>query len=334
MTEQELKEIEIKYLGDVNVGLRQYRRLYEKGLDLIKKEPHPKKLLLSILDDYQKRLESMPAVDLSVTNLDTLDEDTREKVKSLILFGTQAVLVKENSDIQKNLREVNQNYRDLLSVISHEFKNSLTSIYGYNRIIRKRIENGKTENVAELSDNIDRLTRNLFGLVETLLSMALIEEGKLQVDRKIFDLIEDALNPVLQELSGRLEQKGMEVEVKTPEEKNIYYGDEKLFQLVFRNLIQNAIQYGKPNTKIEFKITRLTDALQISIFNQGSGLAKRNLNHIFEKFSRFHDTNDRTNVGIGLFAVRNIIEMHKGTIQADSETGQWMRFTIKLPMDF
>ncbi len=334
MTEEELQEIESKYLGEVNVGLEHYRRLFDKGLDLIKKEPQPKKLLLSILDDYQKRLETMPAIDLSVTHLDALDEKTREQVKSLILFGTQAVLIKENSDIQKNLREVNQNYRDLLSVISHEFKNSLTSIYGYNRIIRKRFESEKTENILEISDNIERLTRNLFGLVETLLSMALIEEGKLRIERKIFDLLEDALNPILEELSGRLEQKGMDVVLHTEEEKNIYYGDEKLFQLVFRNLIRNAIQYGKNNSTIKIELSRIQDYLQITFFNEGTGLEKNKLNRIFEKFSRFHETDDRANVGVGLFAVRNIIEMHKGTIEADSVPGEWMRFTIKLPMNF
>jgi len=334
MTEEEIKEVELKYLGNINVGLKNYQRLYDKGLKLIQSEPQPKKLLLHILDDYLERLEDMPPIDLSVTNLDKLDKKTKEQVKALILFGTQAALIKENSDTQKNLNEANANYRDLLSVITHEFKNSLTSIYGYNRIIKKHAQSGTVDHIVEISDNIDRLTQNLFGLVETLFSMSLIEEGRLEVDRRIFDIMQDALEPIIAEMEPRLFQKGMKVSVKAEEKKNIYYGDERLFQLVFRNLIMNAIQYGDAHTDIEVEIKREEDNLKITIFNYGSGIEREKLHKIFEKFSRFHNTKEKYNVGIGLYAVKNIILLHQGSIEAESEFGKWMRFIIKLPMNF
>gem|GEM_PF-1650230 len=334
MTDEELQEIELKYLGNINLHLKDYRHLYDKGLDLIKREPHPKKLLVHILDNYLEKLEDMPAVDLSVNNIDKLDEQTREKVKALILFGTQAALIKENSDIQKNLRRINENYKDLMSIVTHEFKNSLTSIYGYNRIIKKKAKAGTVENVEEISDNIDRLSRSLFSLMETLFSMALIEEGKLEIDRKIFDIVQDAINPVLRDMESRLYQKKIKIKLILDEEKNIYYGDEKFFQLIFRNLIQNAVQYGNENSDIEITIHRHEHHLGITVFNRGPGISADKLNQIFDKFSRFHSTLDKTNVGIGLFAVKNIIELHKGSIRAESKTGEWMRFIIELPFNF
>lgn len=333
MTEQELKETELMYLGDIFVGAKEYRGLYKKGLELIRTESKPKDLLLKILDDYQKRLDQIPAIDLSLENLDKLDDDTLEKIRSLVLFGTQAVLINDNAQNQKQLRKANKNYSDLLSVITHEFKNGLTSIYGYNRIINKRLKSKNYEDLIEISDNIERLSKNLFSMVETLLSMSLIEEGKLEIDRKIFDIVEDSIKPVIQELQSRLDQKLMKVKIITPDNKNIYYGDERFFQLVFRNLIQNAIQYGFRDTDILIEIKRIQKHMEIVIFNYGSGIKKSKLDQVFEKFSRFHDSKDKTNVGIGLYAVKNIIDLHKGSIKAESEFSKWTRFTIHLPLN-
>lgn len=334
MTDEELKEVELRYLGDVNLSLSEYRRLFDRGLELIHSEPQPRRLLLEILDEYQQRLDHLPAVDLSVTNLQALDEDTREQVKALILFGTQAALIKDNSDTQNKLRTANSNYRDLLSVVTHEFKNSLTSIYGYNRIIKKRAQDGNADRIEEVCNQVDRLAKSLFGLVDTLFSMSLIEQGKLRVDKKVFDLVEDAIQPVLTDLKHRFLQSNLSVSIDSKESKNIYWGDERFFQLVFRNLIQNAIQYGKARSEIKISIRRSEEHLEISVFNYGTGLEKDKLDQVFDKFSRFHDTPDRSNVGIGLYAVKNIIELHNGTIRAESDPDKWMRFVIDLPLDF
>lgn len=333
MTEDDLKELEIKKLGDVDLPLKDYKDLYTKGLKLLENEAIPKDLLIHILDDYQNRLDKMPAVDLSVGNLDQLDEATREQIRSLILFGTQAALIKENAAARKELETTNQNYQDLLSVITHEFKNALTSIYGYNRIIKKRLEENSTKNILDINRHVERLTKGLFGLVETLFSMSLLEQGKLEIERKIFDIYEEGLKPILNELELRLEQKSMQVKVDMDETKNLYYGDERFFQLVFRNLVQNAIQYGYPHTEIEIGIHPQGDEMVLTIMNQGSGLAESKLNKIFEKFSRFHANGKRTNVGIGLFTVKNIIALHQGQIQAESEPEKWIKFTIRLPLD-
>lgn len=331
MTEEELKDIELDCLREVDLDLQNYQQLYNKGLQLIINEPQPKALLLDILDEYLDRLGEMPAIDLSSKGISALDEDTKEKVKSLVLFGTQAALIKENSTIQNNLREANQNYRDLLSVVTHEFKNTLTSINGYTRLIERRLADQKYTELGEINSNIDRLTNNLYGLVETLFSMSLIDQGRLKIERKIFDIVEDTIHPILAELDLRLQKKNMHVDIKAAQPKNIFYGDEKFFQLIFRNLVLNAIQYGNTASTIDISIAKKGEIVEIQVFNEGSGLPVDKLEKVFEKFSRFHENNGRSNVGIGLYAVKNIIELHDGTISADSEFGKWMRFTITIP---
>ena len=317
-------------LENVNLGSKNYQELYERGLNLIKSEPEPKKLMIDILDEYLERLDDLPPVNLETSNFSHLDEKTKEKVKSLVLFGTQAVLVRENAKIQAQLRQANANYRDLLSVVTNEFNKSLSSITGYTQIIKKRLEENKYESISEVSHYIDRLSKNLYGLVDTLYCMSLIEQDKFELEPRMFDLVHDALNPVITEMDVRLQKKGMHVKLISSEINHLYQGDERYFKLVFRNLIQNAIQYGNENSEISIEINRNDKIIKLIAYNEGSGLNPNKIDRIFEKYSRFHDKNDKTNVGVGLYTVKNIIEAHGGTIEAESEFTKWMRITILL----
>ena len=332
MNTKELKELDYKYLGDTQVQLGHYQEIYEKGLDLIRNEPNPKELLLKVLDEYTARFADLPNFDSDLINNNGFDEETKEKLKSLVLFGTQAALIKENSRIQQRLRSVNQNYRDLLSVITHEFKNSLTSIYGYNRIVEKRVSEGRTEDLTEITGNVDRLSKKLFNLIETLLNMSLIEQDKLVADNSEYNLINDVIQPLVSELEFQLHEKGMVIEIISKEDDIILTGDPGLLHIALRNLAVNAIQYGYEKTDIEIRLEKVRDRVLIDVFNKGQGLEKKYLNRIFDKFSRFHTKYKQTNVGIGLFTVKHIIELHQGSIIAESIQGDWMRFLINLPI--
>jgi len=332
MTKKDLKELDYRYLGDTQVQLGHYEHIFEKGLELIKCEPHPKELLLKILDEYMVRLDELPTFTHSMFDSSELDEKTREKMKSLVLFGTQATLIKENAKIQSNLKIKNQNYQDLLGIVTHEFKNSLTSIYGYNRIINKRVKEGRIDELPEITGQVDRLTKKLFNVIDALLNMSLIDQGRLKASVFQFQLIADVIAPVISEMELQVSEKKMAIEVISPEDDVIMQGDSELMQIVFRNLIINAIQYGKESTDIEIHMERVRDRVLIDIMNWGAGLERKYLNWIFDKFSRFHSKSKNTNVGIGLFTVKHIIELHHGSIKAESHPGEWMRFIMNLPL--
>ena len=279
-------EFESQILNKIKLNVKDYDELFKKGLELIKTVPKSQELFLMILDEYVYSLSELPPTDLQLENLEKLDENLKEKIKALILFGTQAVLLNENAQMQKQLQTLNQKYKDLLSIVTHEFKNALTSIYGYNRIIKKRIEHQKYDNLIPFIENIDRLTKNLFSMVETLLNMSLIEEGKLTLNKQIFDFIEDVLTPLKQEFENVLSERDQKIIVKN-KEKIIFFGDSHLFQIVFRNLILNAIQYGERKTNIEIEFFNNDGELEIHFQNYGMGIPEEQIPHIFEKFSRF-----------------------------------------------
>ncbi len=329
---QVFNENELHILNKIKLNVKDYDILFKKGLELIKEVPNSHDLFLMILDEYEARLSELPPMDLQLEKLEKIDEDLKEKIKALILFGTQAALINENAQMQKQLQEVNQKYKDLLSIITHEFKNGLTSIYGYNRILKKRIDQQNYESLLPMVDNIDRLAKNLFTMVETLLNMSLIEEEKLVLNKHIFDLNEDLLQPLKREFEEALNEKEQSLIIKK-EGNALIYGDLHLLQVVFRNLLINAIQYGKPKTNIEIELKNRTEELEIQILNYGQGISENQLAHIFEKFSRFSKLQSRHNVGLGLFIVKHIIEMHHGKIEVKSKTGEWVKFIISLPVE-
>jgi signal transduction histidine kinase len=331
MNSKELKELDDEYLKDTRVHLDNYEYIFNKGLELIKSEPFPKDLLIKILDEYMERFSDLPNIGSGSIFDPDVDAETKEKLKALMLFGTQAALIKENSRIQNDLRVANQNYMDLLSIVTHEFKNSLTSIYGYNRIIKKRIEEERPENLKDITSNVDKLSKNLFNLVETLLNLSLIEQDKLRIDNVEYSLMGSVIEPIMHEMQLQLEEKHMAIEVISKEDDIRLSGDYGLLQIALRNLIINAIQYGFEKTDIEIRVEKVIDRILLEVYNKGVGIEKEYIPFIFEKFARFHNQNKKTNVGIGLYTVKHIVELHRGTIKAESRPGEWMRFLINLP---
>jgi activator of HSP90 ATPase len=119
LKEEELESIKKHHLEEVDVTRNNYKDLFEQGLELIRKERLPKALMLEILDQYSERLEQLEGVDLSLETLENHDEVTKEKIKSLVLFGIQAVLIKENAQLIAELKRSNENYEELIGLITH-----------------------------------------------------------------------------------------------------------------------------------------------------------------------------------------------------------------------
>lgn len=325
---------ESEFLANTKIQVEQYDYIFKKGLELIKNEPNPNDLLIKILDEYSKRFADLPTLESESLVDSDVDKETKEKIKSLILFGTQAALIKENSRIQNELRKVNQNYQDLFSIITHEFKNSITSIYGYNRMLNKRIDEGKFDTLKDVTSSVDKVSKNLFNLVETLLNMSLIEQKKLVSDRVEYHLMRNVIQPIMDELQLQLDEKSMGIKIVSNEDDIKLIGDSCLLQIALRNLVLNAIQYGYEKTDIEFKIKKEVDQVHIEVYNKGLGLKEEYLPQIFEKFSRFHSKIKNSNVGIGLFTVKHIVGIQNGSIVAESQPDQWMRFLITLPLSY
>jgi signal transduction histidine kinase len=333
LKEEELESIKKHRLDDVDVTRDNYKDLFEQGLDLIRKERLPKALMLEILDQYSSRLEGLEGVDLSLENLENHDEVTKEKIKSLVLFGIQAVLIKENAHLISELKSSNENYEELIGLITHEFKNMLTSIYGYNKILRRQLEKQGVHETDELISTIEKLTYKLFNMIDSLFKMSLSDKDELLPQKSMVNLKEDVILPVEQELIPLLKKRKMTLKYKIKPRKISVLADNDFLQVVFRNLIENAVKYGYAESVINVEVKSDKKQLDVSVINTGDGIPKEIRNELFQKFRHADVGKSKSGTGIGLFNVKNIVKKHGGKINFESGKNNRTKFYFQIPVN-
>lgn len=308
-----------------------YRKLFERGIEMIKNGIIPQELLLEILDDYSQKFESLPDLEKHYSDLQKEGVNKKDKIKALILLGAQAVLLDEKSRIQKELDQTSQSYEEILGLITHEFKNLLTTAHGYNRLLRKNIDSGSILDIEDTLNANDRIMHKLFNIVDALLKMSLTEKKLLSPSYKLIDFKEDILDTVSKEFKVQLNEKGMKLDVQIKSDKVMLMADQDLLEIVMRNLIDNAIKYGASDTVITISLKCKEEHMHISVKNIGYDIPENIGSLIFKKFQSIPIGNVKGGLGIGLYNVKNIINIHGGTITCTTMQKKWIIFKFYLP---
>jgi signal transduction histidine kinase len=218
-----------------------------------------------------------------------------------------------------------------LSVLSHELKAPLNAIDGYLRIIKERQFGEKVEAYDEMLDrSLDRI-KGMRQLILDLLDFTKIESGKptqkLEVVdlRKIAQISIDTLRPYAI-------QKDVDVYLNAREEI-ITQADPGEIEIIFNNLISNAVKYNKTGGRVDVFIEKSPTAVKLSVSDTGIGLSPEEKAKIFDDFVRIKNTKTRniTGSGLGLSIVKKIVEMYKGSIDVQTEPDKGTTFAITLP---
>lgn len=245
------------------------------------------------------------------------------------LQNAYSALENTNTSLQK----LNTNYLDMLGFVSHELKNTLGVIYTSARTLDTGIVGTLSEPQTKLVRNITKSIRAAVDMTRSYLDLARIESGELRPQIIATDISKDIVKPVLQELKKQITDKDITVENAIPETLPIT-GDSNLLQIVYRNLISNAIKYGRLNGRIKIGFTREEKNFRFEVWNDGKGLSPDKTARLFGKFVRFsHEADTARSAGLGLFITREIITKHGGEIWVESEEGRWINFIFTLPAD-
>jgi signal transduction histidine kinase len=231
-----------------------------------------------------------------------------------------------------SLHRLNANYLDMLGFVSHELKNTLGVIYTSARSLDAGLVGPLTEPQAALVSGISRSIQSAVTMTKNYLDLARIEKGELQAEIRSMDLVHDVARPLLEEMAGEASARSMTLESGLPESLPVA-GDPVLLRVALKNLLGNAIKYGRQGGRIRIDGSRGEKGLTLLIWNEGQGLPPADLSRLFGKFVRFHSEggSERKGTGLGLFITKEIIEKHGGAIRAESEEGRWIRFTVTLP---
>lgn len=232
------------------------------------------------------------------------------------------IMLKEESEISRQDKE---NIKMSVDDISHQLKTPLTSIMIMLDNLKDNPnmdEDTKQRFIFEISKQVDWIN----WLVISILKLSRLEANVVKFsDNKIN--VKKFIDEIIDNLEIPIEIKNQKIIIEGNEDAS-FIGDYKWQQEAITNIIKNAIEHNKENGKITIKYEENVLFTKITIIDEGQGIAKEDLKHIFERFYKAQNSSDNS-VGIGLSLAKNIIEKNNGMINCKSEIGNGTEFIVK-----
>lgn len=227
----------------------------------------------------------------------------------------------------KELRSIETLQNDFVANVSHEFKTPLATIQGYVQLLQDPTMHEAKR--AELLQSLLEGTKQLTQLTDSILKITKIENQGLHLDRSKFRLDEQIRQAILS-LQPKWEKLNLTFNIEL--DHLILNGNEELMYQAFLNILDNAIKYNVPDGFITVDAHSIEpDGIQIDISDSGIGITQVDQTHLFDKFYQADKSRLNAGNGLGLPLVKQIIDLHHGTIHYQSEQGTGTTVTLTLP---
>ncbi len=232
------------------------------------------------------------------------------------------VLLKETAEISEKEKE---NLSTAIADISHQLKTPLTSI----RIMLDNIQDDpdmekevREDFLIEISKQIDWIS----SLVVALLKIAKFDAGTIKMENNEINA-KNLIDNIVSNLAILMELKNIEI-ITNVDEKATFIADYKWQQEALTNILKNAIEHSKHNSRIYITVENTNLFLKIIIKDEGSGIDKEDLKHIFQRFYKTKNSSENS-IGIGLPLAKAIIEQSNGYIKVETKYGEGTSFEVK-----
>jgi CheY-like chemotaxis protein len=217
--------------------------------------------------------------------------------------------------------------------LSHELRTPLTSILGWSHLLTEgKLDNQQTTRAIE---TIARNGRALGRLIDELLDISRIMTGKLSLDLRAVKLA-PLIQAVVDDVRPAADARSINLKAAFNSDIEPFLGDADRLQQIVRNLLTNAIKFTPTGGDVQVLLERNNSHVLITVNDSGQGIATELLPHIFERFRQADSSNTRSNggLGLGLSIVRQLVELHRGTVTAESSgenAGTTFRVMLPLP---
>ncbi len=227
-------------------------------------------------------------------------------------------------------KELERRKDDFLSMASHELKTPLTSLKLQTQLLSKHLAKQGISSAAPALCRMEVQVRQLERLIGELLDVSKIQTGRLEYVQETVDL-DELLQEVIETMQQMSETHTIVQRGAVP---GSLIGDKDRLEQVFINLLSNAIKYAPDAPLIEVEVSRVAEAVTISVRDQGMGIPCEQREKIFERFYRAFDPSQRAvpGLGMGLYIVAEIVKQHGGTIAVQSDVGKGSTFAVTLPL--
>lgn len=242
------------------------------------------------------------------------------------------ILLESERIARKEVEQASQIKDEFLANLSHELRTPLNAIHGWSQLLLH--ENKKAEDLQSGLEIIYHNARAQKRLIEDLLDMTSIISGKIRLNIQQLNLARIA-ETAIASLRPSAENKEIRLQKKLDPVAGPVSGDFDRVQQIVCNLLSNAIKYTPKGGNIMVSVERVASHLELIVSDSGSGINPEFLPFIFDRFRQADSSSTRHygGLGIGLAIVKQLVELHGGTVQAKSPgEGQGASFTVSIPV--
>lgn len=218
-----------------------------------------------------------------------------------------------------------QKEKQFTSDASHELRTPVTVILAESEYILKHGED--MEEARESMEIINRQAEKISGLINQLLFFSRADRGDLKLKLEIVNIVK-TIEELKNDNSIEAEKKNIAITYENNLKNYEYIVDKIMFIRAIQNIIQNAINYGKENGKIEIESFEKSEYFAIKVKDDGIGIAEENLQKIWDRFYQVDESRTTKSMGLGLSMVKLIVEKHEGYVEVESELGKGTVFTL------
>ena len=246
-----------------------------------------------------------------------------------------AIINRHDRAARKAAEAANEAKTTFLFNMSHDIRTPMNAIIGFTELLKRN--NDDPELRLNYIDKISKSSNVLLSIINNVLEMARIESGHIQLEEAPMKTgtIGESLYPVMEQM---MTSKGIEFKTSIEVEHPYIYGDKTKIREILLNLLSNAYKYTNPGGKAELRIYEIECEKEgyaryiTKVSDTGIGMKPEFLEHIFDQFSREHNTTENKieGTGLGMSIVKRYVELMNGTIQVESEVGVGSTFTVTI----
>ncbi len=259
------------------------------------------------------------------TNNNITDRKQTEKVREQLL--------KSEQQLRQLAEDANRLKDQFLATLSHELRNPLNVILGYSEVLLRDSQITESPQLSAMAQALRRNAQYQSGLIRDLLDLSRLQTGKISLTRETVPLLSVVTNAI-ETVKAEAQTKLIVIEVVAPDGEVLINGDSLRIEQIVWNLLNNAVKFTPSGGRIGVRLWKKPDHVLVEVEDSGEGIDAEFLPHLFDNFTQADSSTTRvqSGLGIGLALVRQLVELHQGSITAHS-TGKncGSRFTVRLP---